>query len=141
MSAWRVALCIVLFAVVADTAATAADRVKANPKTTGKSVYMARCEACHMMGMNVIKPGKDIVVSNKLVSLDEFKEFLSEPHGVMPAFKELANDSETVKALYGFTKKLKHQNWTYYPPLENQPTEPAQPQKKQKPGDNQKPAG
>jgi mono/diheme cytochrome c family protein len=139
MTAWRIAFCIVLFALLADTAATAAERVKANPKTTGKAVYMARCEACHMMGMNVIKPGKDIVVSSKLVSLDEFKAFLTEPHGVMPAFEELANDSETVRALYKFTKKLKHQNWTYDPPIENQPAEPSQPPQKRKAGDNRKP--
>lgn len=138
MNSWRIAIFIVLFASLAEATATAAERVKSNPKNTGKATYMANCEACHMMGKNVIKPGKDIVVSSKLATLDEFKAFLSESHGVMPAFEQLATDPEIVSALYRFTKKLKSQNWSYDPPIENQPVEPVQPPQKKKPGGNNK---
>lgn len=93
-------------------------------KQSGEDTYMTNCEACHKMGKNVIKPGKDIVVSEKLVNLDEFKAFLSESHGVMPAFKEIADSPEIVSALYKFTKKLKNQNWEYVDKIDKTPVQP-----------------
>ncbi len=43
-----------------------------------------------MMGKNVLKPGKDIVVSSKIADVKVFKEFISEKHGMMPAFPNIA---------------------------------------------------
>ena len=143
---WRVGLFTVwcaVYSAVWAVDANGAERSKSRPKKLGEATYMSNCEACHMMGKNVIKPGKDIVVSSKLASMDDFKAFLSEAHGVMPAFKKIADEPEVLSALYKFAKKLKDQKWTYVPPLEKTPTDPFQPPQEKKRGkdNNNSPAG
>lgn len=123
-----------LNALCAD--AMAADTRKATDKKLGKNTYMSNCEACHMMGKNVLKPGKDIVESTKLVSLEEFKTFLSQGRGMMPSFKKIADDPAVVEALYRYAKTLKTQNWNYEPPADHSPSEPVPPVKK-KQGDKE----
>lgn len=96
-----------------------------NRSKLGEKTYLASCECCHMMGKNVLKPGKDIVVSSKLASLSEFKEFLSEKHGMMPAFPQIAEDESIANALYLYAKKLKNQPWNYEPEgIEKQEKQP-----------------
>lgn len=142
MFTWRntiyLGLCLV-FLSVCDDAAAGESRKK--QKALGKNTYMASCEACHMMGKNVLKPGKDIVVSSKLASKEEFKSFLSEGRGLMPAFKKIADDEIVVDALYRYTKTLKNQNWSYEPPLDDSPTEPIPPPQKKQREKDERPAG
>jgi hypothetical protein len=108
-----------------------------NESKLGEKTYLASCECCHLMGKNVLKPGKDIVVSSKLASLNEFKQFLSEKHGLMPAFPKIVEDANVAKALYDYTKTLKNQAWTYEPegieknPQDDEPSPPAKGPKKQ----------
>lgn len=66
-----------------------------------------------MSGINVIKPEKKLVRSEKLTSQKIFKDFISEKHGVMPPFNELAGNPANVKDLYDFVKKLKISSWEY----------------------------
>ena len=82
-------------------------------------IYMANCEACHLLsGENVIKPKKPIPRSTKLESIELFREFLSEKHGAMPNYSRLAKNDEALAALYRFTKTLKKQSWEYREPAE-----------------------
>ncbi len=99
----------------------------------GEAIYLENCESCHMMGKNVIKPGKDIVVSTKILTLEEFQNFLTKEHGIMPAFPNLAKDKKLSVPLYRFVKTLKNQEWEYYPPLDSKEKSPGEEQ-----GKNQK---
>ncbi|MBX9671431.1 MAG: hypothetical protein K2X93_27830 [Candidatus Obscuribacterales bacterium] len=76
---------------------------------------MANCEACHMLGKNVIKPRKDIVTSEKIANLRQFEKFLSERHGLMPDFRSIAADKKVLSSLFRYVKTLKDQEWEYYP--------------------------
>lgn len=86
---------------------------RTSAQTNGERLYMANSEACHMSGINVIKPEKKLVRSEKLTSQKIFKDFISEKHGVMPPFNELAGNPANVKDLYDFVKKLKISSWEY----------------------------
>ena len=88
---------------------------KSEDLKNGEKTYMASCEACHMQGMNVIKPGKDIVVSTKISTVKEFKAFLSEKHGLMPSFEFIAEDDTVLRSLHKYVKTLKNQDWQYEP--------------------------
>lgn len=113
--ACALALFIVLLTGVGNAA-----KPKQSQYQRGLSIYMANCEACHMMGTNVIKPEKELTKSDKIVSEKVFREFLSEKHGLMPAFRDLVKDEETCGDLYRFVKKLKNQTWDYEPEAEKQ---------------------
>ncbi|MBX9571015.1 MAG: c-type cytochrome [Candidatus Obscuribacterales bacterium] len=93
----------------------ARDSKPATVKSNGERLYMANCEACHMLGSNVIQPEKELVKSDKLATRKIFKEFLSEKHGVMPPFQDIANDTAGLKDLYTFVRKLKMTSWEYEP--------------------------
>ena len=80
---------------------------------SGRGLYMANCEACHLQGQNVIKPEKEIVTSTKVKSLALFEEFLQSKHGAMPAFKDIAANADSLRKLYKYTKGLKQQSWDY----------------------------
>lgn len=99
-------------------------------QTNGEQLYMANCEACHMSGINVIKPEKELVRSEKIATQKIFKEFISKKHGVMPPFEELANNSNNVKDLYHFVKKLKISSWQYpmEEPSQNNEIDPRRPE-------------
>lgn len=98
-------------------------------KDRGESLYMSNCEACHMSGSNVINPEKELVRSDKLTSRKIFKEYISQKHGYMPAFSDIANDTADLKDLYTFVRKLKMTSWDY-PATEPTPgrVEPKQPE-------------
>lgn len=81
--------------------------------SNGERLYMANCEACHMLGTNVIKPEKELASSETLVSKTAFKQFISKKHGVMPPFNQIADDEKSLKDLYQYCRKLKQQSWSY----------------------------
>jgi len=83
--------------------------------SSGKSIYAANCESCHMAGKNVIKPEKEIITSAKLGSESIFKDFLKEKHGYMPAFPEIASQEKDLHALYKYVRTLKGQSWEFEP--------------------------
>ncbi|HEY9870911.1 MAG TPA: c-type cytochrome [Candidatus Obscuribacterales bacterium] len=96
------------------TAWSASDS-KAKAPNRGETLYMANCEACHMQGKNVIKPDKEIVTSSKLASESLFQQYLSEKHGYMPAFPDIAAKDRDLRALYKYVRRLKMQSWAYEP--------------------------
>jgi mono/diheme cytochrome c family protein len=108
------------------------DDKEQKPQSPGEKVYMANCEACHLLGQNMIKPEKPIIASTKLISRNAFKEFLTEKHTIMPRFEAIANNEKDLKDLYAFVKKLKHQSWEYdqkeFRPAESPMKEPQPPQ-------------
>ena len=124
MSLRNIFFCLILLGVVllGDVSFVTAN-AKERRKKEGETIYLENCEACHMMGKNVIKPGKDIVTSNKIHTLDEFEKFISEEHGLMPAFPELVKEKKSL-LLYKFVKTLKNQDWTYEPPLDDKEKSP-----------------
>lgn len=142
MKRWQLLAVFVASLACAGLSTNIDGQAKSTPKkNSGKDIYMQSCEACHMMGKNVIKPGKDIVTSTRLASLEEFKSFLSESHGIMPNFRQIAESPEVVAALYKFAKKLKNQNWDYVDKIEKAPPEPSNPPPKKWGEGNQKPTG
>jgi mono/diheme cytochrome c family protein len=106
-----VAAAILLLSLIAP--GYGAKESRASKRANGEQLYMANCEACHMFGINVIKPDKALVRSEKLASQKIFKDFISQKHGVMPPFEDLANDPVDVKDLYHFTRKLRVSSWDY----------------------------
>lgn len=87
-----------------------ANRMSKSQKN-GEKLYMANCEACHMLGTNVIKPDKQLHSSEQLATRAMFKAYISKKHGVMPPFKQLADDEKSLKELYSFVRTLKGQDW------------------------------
>ncbi len=112
----KVVVCAAIFLPLSSLWITAI--AKSPQLKKGESTYMASCEACHMAGKNVIKPGKDIVVSNKIQSVKLFGDFLREEHGVMPSFRRIADDKDVLVPLYKYVRTLKDQDWQYYPSKE-----------------------
>lgn len=98
--------------------------------SNGERLYMSNCEACHMLGTNVIKPDKELVKSEKLVSKTVFQQYISKKHGVMPPFTQLADDEKSVKDLYKYVRTLKQQSWAYEM---NEPKNPEVEMKEPKP--------
>lgn len=117
------ALLVILISI---PAIGAKDSKSGSFKSNGERLYMANCEACHMLGSNVISPEKELVKSDKLATRKIFKEFLSEKHGVMPPFIDIANDPVNLKDLHTFTKKLKMSSWDYE--VKNEPPGEVEPQ-------------
>lgn len=79
----------------------------------GRELYMSTCHGCHRLGKNVVKPGKDIDISDKLASLEIFSDFLSKGSGAMPAFPQIVENRTDIEDLYEFTRSLKNQSWEY----------------------------
>lgn len=100
--------------------------------SNGERLYMSNCEACHMLGTNVIKPDKELVKSEKLVSKLAFKQYISKKHGVMPPFSAIADDDKSLKDLYQYVRKLKQQSWSYEM---SEPQNPEVEMKEPKPAD------
>ncbi len=82
----------------------------------GKYLYAQNCQQCHREGRNFLKPEKELVESSKLVSKSSFKHYLSDKHGLMPVFKELASNEQELDELYRYVKTLKNQDWEYTEP-------------------------
>lgn len=77
----------------------------ANPPQ-GEQIFKSNCSGCHLHGQNLIKSDKPIIGSTKLKSKNSFKEFLSVPHPPMPNFKNIADESGQLDALYGYVMSL-----------------------------------
>lgn len=88
-----------------------------------------------MLGTNVIKPEKELVKSEKLASRKLFKDYLSQKHGVMPAFQEIADDTVNLKDLYAFVRKLKVSSWDY--PVKEHESKDIEPKEPEPPTDAQ----
>jgi|GEM_PF-3331920 len=100
--------------------------------THGREIYMSTCHGCHRLGKNVVKPGKDIDISDKLASLEIFSDFLSKGSGAMPAFPQIVESRTDIEDLYEFTRSLKNQSWEYPeedPPENEIPTRKPRPRK------------
>jgi mono/diheme cytochrome c family protein len=85
----------------------AATNFKATAAADGEKLFNSNCAACHTAGKNSIDPKKPVIGSKKLASQATFKEFLSKANGSMPAFKSIAENAESLGALYTYVKTLK----------------------------------
>lgn len=71
----------------------------------GKKIFK-NCAGCHLKGLNLIKEDKPIIGSKKLKSVNEFKEFISNPPPPMPNFKNIADNPEKLNALYSYVVSI-----------------------------------
>ncbi len=81
-----------------------------NKKTSGADVYQQYCASCHQSGGNLTVPGKPVADSKKLSTIAVFKDYLNNPVGHMPFYKNLIEDQTTLKALYDYCKTLRKEN-------------------------------
>lgn len=73
----------------------------------GEQVFKENCASCHLGGGNIMDAKKPVKGSQKLSSLDNFKEYLTKPSGAMPAAPKIVKDAATLEALYKYCKTLK----------------------------------
>ncbi len=74
---------------------------------TGEKIFKENCSSCHINGLNKLAPSKPIIGSPILNNFNTFAEQLKYGVGVMPAFPNIANNKEDLKALYDYCIKLK----------------------------------
>lgn len=82
------------------------DNARAEKMSHGEQLYAENCQACHLIGKNIIKPKKTILSSKKLNSIGEFKSFLSRQNGEMPPYKTIVNNRNDLHDLYKYIKDL-----------------------------------
>ena len=83
----------------------ASPRAEAAP--SGEQIYKENCSSCHISGGNTMNPKKPIKGSDKLATVEKFREYLNKPTGIMPPSPKVANDATTLDALYKYCKSLK----------------------------------
>lgn len=76
-------------------------------KISGERVFNQYCASCHQDGGNLTVPSKAVAGSAKLSTLALFKDYLNNPLGHMPYYKNVIDDETTLKALYQYCKALK----------------------------------
>lgn len=74
---------------------------------SGEQLFKNNCASCHADGGNIVDPKKPLKGSKKLATKATFKDLLSKPAGVMPAFPQIVNDDPSLSALYSYCKSLK----------------------------------
>jgi len=80
---------------------------KAVAAPNGEQIFKGNCASCHAGGGNIVDPKKPVKGSAKLASVDKFKEYLLKPSGAMQPAPKIANDAQTLDALYKYCKTLK----------------------------------
>ncbi len=91
---------------------TAKDQAKQNhtTKIQGETVFNQYCASCHQSGGNLTVPSKTVAGSSTLATLAVFKEYLNNPVGHMPYYKNVIDDKVTLNALYKYCKTLKKES-------------------------------
>lgn len=79
----------------------------ASAAPSGEQLFKNNCASCHADGGNIVDPKKPLKGSKKLATKATFKDLLSKPAGVMPAFPQIVNDDPSLSALYSYCKSLK----------------------------------
>ncbi|MBX9877502.1 MAG: c-type cytochrome [Candidatus Obscuribacterales bacterium] len=94
------------------TDAAAKDQAKKNraTKVEGQTIFNQYCASCHQDGGNVTVPSKTVAGSNKLATVAVFKDYLNNPVGHMPFYKNVIDDKATLDALYRYCKSLKKES-------------------------------
>lgn len=110
----------IIFAVLAATAilnasisdSNAKDQKSKNriEKASGEVIFQQYCASCHQSGGNATVPSKTVAGSTKLGTLATFKDYLNNPLGHMPYYKNVIEDKTTIDALYKYCKTLKKEN-------------------------------
>ena len=78
-----------------------------NHEGLGEKLFKTNCSGCHLNGQNLIKPDKPIIGSIKLKSKQAFKMWLENPAPPMPNYKNIANMSTQLDALYNYVLSIK----------------------------------
>ena len=74
---------------------------------SGQDTFKQNCASCHADGGNIVNKKKPLKGSSTLASLDTFKQYLLKPTAPMIAYPKIANDPETLQALYTYCKTFK----------------------------------
>lgn len=88
----------------------AVDAKDKKAKIDGEGIYKQYCASCHLDGGNVTVPSKTVAGSSKLSTLAVFKDYLNNPVGHMPYYKNVVSDEAMLKALYKYCQTLTTQN-------------------------------
>jgi mono/diheme cytochrome c family protein len=91
--------------VIFDLPTTA--KKPAQKKATGEQIFGQQCASCHTGGGNLVNAKRPLAGSPKLASEALFKDYLSNPTGHMPYYKNLQVDKAALKSLYEYCKTLK----------------------------------
>lgn len=110
----------IIFVVLAATAILSASISDSNAKdqnskdrigkVNGEVIFKQHCASCHQSGGNLTVPSKTVAGSTKLGTLATFKDYLNNPVGHMPYYKNIIEDKTTIDALYKYCKTLKKEN-------------------------------
>lgn len=111
-STTRLAISTVLVSVLALQLSNLAMAKNKSDKTNvdGQTVYAQYCASCHQDGGNVTVPSKAVAGSRKLSTLAVFQDYLNNPVGHMPYYKNIIEDKKTLEALYKYCKTLSKEN-------------------------------
>ncbi len=101
-----IVLTLVSLAIVLAFQICGANAKDSPAKIKGESVFKQYCASCHQFGGNVTIPSKTVAGSSKLSTLGVFKDYLNNPVGHMPYFKNVIEDQKTLQALYSYCKTL-----------------------------------
>lgn len=80
---------------------------KVNAAQKGEAIFSAYCAACHAHGKNIVDPKKPLIGSQQLKTKEIFKVYILKGNGSMPSFPQIANDDQTLQALYNYCKTMK----------------------------------
>lgn len=103
-------LLAVLLCQISETGAK--DLNSNNHKVTidGEGVFQQYCSSCHLSGGNLTVPGKPVAGSKKLSTVAVFKDYLNNPVGHMPYYKNVVTDQTLLNSLYQYCKTLRKES-------------------------------
>ena len=77
------------------------------PKVNGEHIFQQQCAGCHRGGGNLVNPKVPLAGSSKLSTEALFHDYLRNPTGHMPYYKNLDVDQAALKSLFEYCKTLK----------------------------------
>lgn len=76
-------------------------------KVNGEHIFQNQCASCHVGGGNRVNPKAPLAGSAKLSTEALFQDYLRNPSGHMPYYKNLDVDKDALKSLFEYCKTLK----------------------------------
>ncbi len=106
MNKWSIlSIALVAICLIPDLPTTA--KKPGQKKATGEQIFRQQCASCHAGGGNLVNPKRPISGSSKLSSEAVFKDYLQNPVGHMPYYKNLQVDRAALQSLYEYCKTFK----------------------------------